>query len=214
MRTVFRAASWQELEGSLKATDISVPGRTEGRRSWHREQYDICYLLSSVGRYSRLSFPLHLLKRESPDFLLLNGPEAIGIEQVVSSDPEVEKARTRAEHTGRSLHYFDVGLRIETPWAERIASKVDEKTAKLNQPHFERFDQNWLLIHDNDLWAGFLHLEPALSRLRKQFALRKPFLFEYDRLFIMSAGSFIEFAASGEDLFPANELWPIKFGEN
>lgn len=136
MTTVFESTSWSELRGNLEATDVSVPGRTEGRRSCHREHYDICHLLSSLGEINKLVFPLRLLKRESPDFLLLQGLHEIGIEHAVSCQEAYEKALTRQARNGGALRLRAVGLQPETQWANLIAQTVAKKSTKFNAPHF------------------------------------------------------------------------------
>src|ERR1700709_777373 len=57
---LFRNA--EELERVLGELDSSVPGRTEGRRSHHRERYCVTRYLSTLSNSSLLSFPLKVLK--------------------------------------------------------------------------------------------------------------------------------------------------------
>ena len=54
------AQSPQELLKYLRAIDISVPGRTEGRTKEQCETYSMCRLLSSIAGVGYLHFPLKI----------------------------------------------------------------------------------------------------------------------------------------------------------
>jgi len=54
----------------LGDVDVSVPGRTEGRRSHHRERYCMVRYLQTLTGESLLEFPLKIVRSESPDFFL------------------------------------------------------------------------------------------------------------------------------------------------
>lgn len=72
----------------LAETDIDVPARTEGRRTEHTEKWIICRLLSTLASLNKLEYPVNLIHRDRPDFLLTIGSRNIGIEftEAISRD--------------------------------------------------------------------------------------------------------------------------------
>ena len=62
------ASDGAELMSLLDRVDASVPRRTEGRRSLHRERFCIVHYLRTLERSGLLCFPITILKGESPDF--------------------------------------------------------------------------------------------------------------------------------------------------
>ena len=72
--------NYPELLIALKSMDISVPARTNGRKTHHAESWTICRMLSTLGDCGHLDYPLSLKHRDRPDFLLQSGAVEIGIE--------------------------------------------------------------------------------------------------------------------------------------
>jgi hypothetical protein len=72
-------------------------------------------------------------------------------------------------------------------WAEKLRAAIMVKREKLNQPDFQRFDENWLLIEDepglpSDQWA----FDSAWDLLLDLFGSLAPLSVEFDRIFIHS----------------------------
>jgi len=104
---LLRATSFAELQSSLMALDISVPERSRGRQTHHAERYCIVHLLSSLGS-GRLTFPLVVLHRDRPDFVLSMPNGNIGIEHTEAVPENVARSEVLREqrhgHKPISLH--------------------------------------------------------------------------------------------------------------
>jgi len=178
---LFRNA--EELERVLGELDSSVPGRTEGRRSHHRERYCVTRYLSTLSNSSLLSFPLKVLKAESPDFLLYRPDSTVtGLEITEAGTERHQRAATELERSPLgTLLEGEAGLRQlgeelrEPPYigdeperelAVLVLMAVKAKTKTLNQPHFTEADLHELLIYDNShlvLTAELKDLAPLLK---------------------------------------------------
>ena len=73
-----KANNQAELLSILANTDIGVPPRADGRETEHCERWSICQLLATLATHNRLNFPMELVKRERPDFLLKSGGQKSG----------------------------------------------------------------------------------------------------------------------------------------
>ncbi len=92
-RHMLTANNKTELENMLKSKDISLPRRSEGRIKEHVERYAIAHLLSALMGKDQLSYPLELIQRDRPDFILkINGVQ-IGIEHT-EAVPQNEAHKT------------------------------------------------------------------------------------------------------------------------
>jgi hypothetical protein len=150
-------ASAGDLIRQLAEIDYSVPRRTEGRRSYHRERYCVVRYLTALARSSLLKFPLRVEKRESPDFLLhLPDGTVTGIEITEAGTERAQRAEPELELKGIIL--------------DSIAAKVEA----LNRGHYAKADRYGLLIYDNS------HLVP-LADLSVLASILKPALVEWLR---------------------------------
>ena len=64
----------------LSSIDTSVPARTKGRKSSHRERYCIVEFLKHCLRTQCFELPIIVEKSESPDFILRNSKQSCGLE--------------------------------------------------------------------------------------------------------------------------------------
>jgi hypothetical protein len=181
------------LLAELRAIDISVPLRTEGRKTHHAETWTICRLLSTLADSECLDYPLSLEHRDRPDFLLSSGKTEIGIEvtEAVSEQYAAFSALAEREFPDTFLDpgHFRWGAkkitveemrallrqsqltappwcgdRPEREWASYIESVIESKLKKLVNPQFGRFNENWLAIYDN-LSLPNVDLEKAINFL-------------------------------------------------
>jgi len=222
-----------ELESVLRSIDISVPRRSEGRTKEHTERYAIAHMLSALLGKGRLSYPLELIQRERPDFLLKVNGVGIGVEHTEAvSQNEAHKTVLRDKVDGPEVYFIShnqpgepkkpakelieeiqdnhsgsgwAGDSVETEWSEAMLHFVKGKMETLAKEGFEKFRQNWLLIYDN--WSL-----PALDREKAaQFLLPK--LIESDsfnsfgRVYIITGGLVYEFSVTGIVQYQTNELW-------
>ena len=154
-----------------------VPARTEGRISQHCERWGVFRLLATWATANHFSYPLRLVHRDKPDFLLCYNEREVGIEFKETVSQEMAETRALAKHMGEkvtfSMGHFKKGTpkrttserreiiqnqpvtdgsaddEDEREWAEWMMDVVRKKTKTFNKPGFEKFDENWLLIYDN-----------------------------------------------------------------
>jgi hypothetical protein len=167
-----------ELLSILANTDIGVPCRTDGRETEHCERWSICRLLATLANHNRLDFPMELLKRERPDFLLKTGGRHIGVEVTEAINPDYAKATTLPEANlaggiiDPSLFKWGTpprplndlrsivsqrkltgpgweGSSVEVEYANAILDVMSSKTKKLRSQTFDNFPENWLIIYCN-----------------------------------------------------------------
>lgn len=70
----------EKLLQKLKQIDISVPGRTKGRKTEHSEKWAIVRFLSTYLNENQLDFPISIVHRDKPDFLMTCNVVNYGIE--------------------------------------------------------------------------------------------------------------------------------------
>src|SRR3989339_208300 len=81
----------------LSYINDSVPGRTEGRTSKHRERYCLKIYLESLYKKKLLRFPMRIKKGESPDFLIIMDNETIALEITDAATENFQMAATELE---------------------------------------------------------------------------------------------------------------------
>ncbi len=192
-------ASAGDLTRQLSEMDSSVPRRTEGRRSHHRERYCIVRYLTALARSSLLKFPLRVEKSESPDFLLhLSDGTVAGIEVTEAGTERSQRAATQLEKSppGSFLEDEDklrmpgeelqgrvyAGNEPEIELAKIFLKAVIDKTGALNRGHYTEAGRYELLIYDNshlavltDLGGLAPFLKPALNEWLAQSQTEKAF---------------------------------------
>ncbi|MBI4619077.1 MAG: hypothetical protein HY739_02760 [Desulfobacterales bacterium] len=149
----------------LHGIDTTVPQRTQGRRSHHRERYCIVGYLSALATSSRLTFPLRVVKWESPDFFLYFPYPKVGLEITEAGTERSQQADTQLEKSplgtviegeaslrlpGEALRGRGyVGDEPVRKLSRLIIQRVEEKTATLNGIHFGAAGRYDLLVYDN-----------------------------------------------------------------
>lgn len=227
------AKNQSELESVLRSMDISVPRRSEGRTKDHTERYAIAHMLSSLLEKDQLSYPIELIHRERPDFLIKANGVLIGIEHTEAvPQNEAHKTVLRDKVGGPDVHFIShhqpgepkkpakklieeiqanhsgsgwAGDSVEREWSEAMLHFVKGKIETLVKDGFEKFNQNWLLIYDN--WSL-----PALDREKAaQFLLPKVIdsnsFDNFDRVYIITGNLVFEFSNTGVEEHKINDLW-------
>jgi hypothetical protein len=153
-----------DLERKLKEINLSVPGRTEGRRSHHRERYCLALYLQTLARHSLLPLPIRVVKGESPDFLFETESSRIALEH---TDIATEKSQRAASQLARlpigtllededsfrgpneplKGHGY-VGDQVAQELVPLLLHALDEKTVTLNKEHFRAAERYDLLLYD------------------------------------------------------------------
>ena len=231
------AASSAELFSQLRSTDITVPLVTEGRKKEHREQYMMARFLATTARAGRVTFPLDLVHREKPDFLLRFGSAEIGVECVEAVPEELyeieilrEKHYPEAMNFGQMFlpgerafnwdqkHQIASGNRAGPPWMPKSARRnwiaameyfVRRKTEKLREGNYASNTTTWLLIQDE--WPTSLGFYP--QQLREAAAelacALTPLLSapSFQAIFIASNGQLLCFESGQMKVEEIFDLW-------
>lgn len=190
--SITQAPSAEALREALRQVNITVPGRTKGRKSRHTETWTICRLLSTLAAGDALSFPLSIVHCDKPDFLIDEAGTSIGVEVTEAISEQFAKycalaerefpdayiephlfpwgAPERSHEEMRQLlrqgkiHGGWVGERPEREWALFIQDHIGRKLEKLARDDFAKFDRNWLSIYDN-LPLSNVRLDAAIGFL-------------------------------------------------
>ncbi len=146
------------------------------RTTEHCERWSVCRFLATFADATFLRFPLTIVHRDRPDFLLNMGNHKIGIE-VTEAIPEDEaRASALAQHREynelsfieryvsgegrRSLKQIDAIARgnasksgwygdlVEKDWTDAMLYFTLRKVSKYIALGFEKFDETWLLVYD------------------------------------------------------------------
>ena len=171
------ASSPEELLGRLRDNDVRVPARSQGRVTAHSEIWIACRFFSALAETSLIHYPLRLVHRDRPDFVLCSPQFRTGIE-ITEAVPE-DKARVdvHSERDGRPVirpvpfyrpgdsrrsqveirRVVDgqeppmpiMGNAIERNWVEVMLHYTELKHGRFKNPDFDKHQHNWLLIYDN-----------------------------------------------------------------
>lgn len=157
----FSAASSGELRALLDQIDVTVPRRSERRRSGHRERYCIVHYLRALERNGLLDFPFQVARDESPDFLIAAGSKRFGLEVTDAGAPEFQQAATELEKSqpgsvleGTEIRRPGEPLRggpydadePERLWTADVLKAVDDKSGLLAS--YRELPDYHLLIYD------------------------------------------------------------------
>lgn len=230
---LLEASTSSELVKILAETNIAVPDRTSWRTKEHMERYTIAHLVSALMKAGLVTYPVSLIHRDRPDFMLSMGNRRIGIEHTEAiSQNEAHKAVLRQRGNGPKMCYISrtlpgepkkqnkklikeieandpgdgwVGNSPETEWADAMLHFVKNKLNTVKKDGFERFDEDWLLIYDNwNLPA------PEVREGTHLFfkAVQQTSAFkEFKRIFVMTEQFFCEISAIEFRVYETNDLW-------
>tara|TARA_B110000211_G_scaffold204320_1_gene237742 strand:- start:867 stop:1568 length:702 start_codon:yes stop_codon:yes gene_type:complete len=230
---MIEAKSKKALLQSLSEMEIAVPERSGGRLSDHTEVYAIAYMLATLAREDKITYPFTLKKCERPDFLLLSGGEKIGVEHTEAVSENVAQSDFLREkgygHEVQFLRYSAHGEKrkkgkrliseleendpgdgwmgdsVEREWAAAMFHSVKEKICTAQKPGYKLFESNWLLVYDN-LTLPVLHLEEAIPIFRQLFSEGEPFS-TFSSIFILTERQLCQFSKESLAVLPSNELW-------
>ena len=188
----FDATSPDDLDRNLRANDVEVPWRTQGRTTAHTETWVACRFLATIAGTGLLQYPVRVEPGDRPD-LVLSGPAGlIGIEitEAIStdqarvdatveregtselrpipryriSDPARSRGEIRALARGEFQRWPRMGDSVERGWVEAMLHVVARKVAAFVKPGFTRHPTNWLLLYDN--WKPVAMLDEPLAAVR------------------------------------------------
>lgn len=219
-RTLLEVRRISDLGSHLRALNVLVPGRGSGRTSEQVEVYAVVRLLASRP-YALSEFPLTLIKRERPDFMLVMNAAEVGIEHTEAiTQNEAKEAALRDQGVGPETYFARAasldepvkssaelaaeieanemsdgwyGDSVELGWAEAMARFVKKKAVSAQRPGYARFARNWLVVYDQ--WcAPMLDHAKAIPRLLRRLAELPPWDV-FDRIFILDENVLIELDA-------------------
>lgn len=228
-RILVQASEITDIHPALRAADIVVPRRSQGRTSEHEEIYSIVRVLATRP-YALDNFPLKLIKRERPDFVLALGDALIGIEHTQAiSQNRAKEAALRDGGVGPEAYFLKpesldepiksskqlrieieademgggwYGDSIERSWAEAMNHFINKKVVSVQRPGYEKFQETWLVIYDQ--WtAPMLTLNKAIPALREKFDASPPWAF-FSRILILDEAVLIDLDTSSAQLYCIN----------
>lgn len=173
-----------DLLDKFSNIDCSVPSRTQGRKSSHRERYCLKIYLIYLLQNKLLKFPFKIIKEEAPDFFILCHNETIALEVTDAATEDYQRAMTELEKSplgtileSGTYELVKPGQRLNGPgwngnsaeieWVRVILDSIINKIKSLNQPHFKTAGRYELLIYDNSDVSVMLHVKDALPLLKK-----------------------------------------------
>lgn len=86
-----------EFENNIKKIDISVPLRSKGRKTEHTERYSLVSFLQNFIDDKYFNFPLKIIHRDKPDFLIVTSINNTGIEFTESIPEQLARAQAILE---------------------------------------------------------------------------------------------------------------------
>ena len=223
-----------ELLELLMKIDIRVPPRNEGRTTEHCETWSICRLLATLAKRDKIGYPIRMIKRERPDFLLTAGERYIGIEVTEAIHQEYAKATALPEAdvdgsvidaslfkwgaSPRKLHDLRSiasqkkltgpgweGTSVESEYADAIFDVVALKTRKLQNQSFAKFVENWLAIYCN------LALPTLDLGVANQFFTEKAITYRWEDgfsgVFVEAGAKIISYSHGGAEVMELVDLW-------
>ena len=226
------------LHTKLRDIDVSVPPRTEGRTTAHRETWVSCHFLAAIYETDLLGYPLCITSRDKPDLALSSPSECTGIEITEAVSPnavrvdkcleqndnedfifvplypagEEKFSQQRIENIAKnqdpSQRYPFMGDQIERNWVEVMLSITRKKVKK--SPGYEKYDRNWLLIYDNWSPQADLDSDPdAITCLSEQL-FNCDWKNPFDRVFILRSRHVWEFSCGEDAVKHATlDLWQV-----
>ena len=217
----FDAASLSELHDNLRARDVRVPGRTEGRTTELSETWIACRFLATAGGEGLLGFPLRVEPGERPDLVVTVPWGRVGIEITEAvpedgarvaaysehkgidefrfipryrvNDPRRSRAEVEEIAKGKVRNLPRMGDSVERDWVEAMLHFVARKAESFAKPGFKEHPSNWLLVYDN--WTGTAGLDEqvAMERLDQHMFAHAP-KNPFDRIFVLRPRAILECA--------------------
>lgn len=229
---LFEAITCSELREVTAKTSVVVPMRANGREK-ELERYSTVHLMSALMMDNRIVYPVRLVKRERPDFMLSMGNRRIGIEHTEAiAENEAHKTVWRQKGYGPQTWYVShvlpgepkkkhkkliqeieandpgdgwEGNSPEREWADAMIYSVKHKLCSVRKDGFDRFEEDWLIIYDNwSLPAPDVHeAAPFFFKAVQQIGA----LQEFQRIFVLRDQLLCEVSATGFKVYRTNDLW-------
>lgn len=223
------------LTEALRKLDISVPPRTCGRTTNHREVWAIARLLATLANSGHIPYPISVYHRDRPDISMICSQIEIGIEITEAIPPNYAEYCALAEREfpnallepalfywgapersvedmrailsqGRLTSDGWVGDRPEQEWALFIQGCWETKLAKIRCAGFKICTKNWLAIYDNLPYAG-VKIPRAIEFLRMRTANLWAAEPYFDAIYIETGNYIATLTENKTEIAPINNLW-------
>jgi hypothetical protein len=235
MKLNVAAETLEELEARLRALDLTVPARTDGRTTEHTETYTLARQVSTLAKHGDLQFPLAVRHRDRPDFLIESAGKEIGVEvtEAISEafaaysaladrefpearrdmglfrwdQPELSVAQMRAQLAqNRLVSDGWAGLNAEREWALWVERAVDRKLERMAKVGYGLFERNWLSTYDN-LPLPNVWLQDAVAILRELLADRWSGSPRFDAVFVERGPMIVRITKEKTDQVGLHDVW-------
>lgn len=218
-KIMFCVKNVTELSEEVSKINICVAKKINERINEQRENYAIVKLFKSEALKEKITFPLELTRRESPDFLICTPNKKIGIEHTEATyENDKRKQNLMDKGHGKYPIYMGkkhpgepkksekeliteieennggvgwMGNEVETNWADFLACSIEKKIKTFSKDSFEKFDENWLLIYDNYYSLPYVELEEAMPLLLEKINKNNK-LDSFNKIFILTDGNVYE----------------------
>ena len=228
LKPPFNASSYAELCRELRAFDVRVPGRTQGRKTEHTEAWVTCRFLVTIADTDLLPFPFCVEPRDKPDLVLFfpKTGRRIGVELTEAiledqantdaqaerecspdirhryryrvSDPPRPQDEIRTRAQGKEPIRPFMGDSVERDWVEAMLHVVQKKADKLAKLDFTKYKNNWLLIYDNLESVSLLDERVATERLNRSLFRSSGGTNPFDRIFVQRPRFIWEFSSDSK----------------
>ena len=145
-------------EQELHALTFIVPGRDEGRRSYHTERNGIIEYLKALSKYNLICFPILIEKSESPDFIVQTGTGFFGVEFTEASTEAFQCAMSKLALSEKGTFLDDSLFKLSEGLTSREISRsfdgVGDKTFFLKPGNNQKLiGQGWENNEPEQDWA-------------------------------------------------------------
>ncbi len=137
----------KDLLHRLREIHISVPPRTEGRTTEHIERWTMCRFLASFAETGLFDYPVRIVHRDRPDFVLTTASGCIGIEIVEAIHPlaaEVDFIAEKINPSGvRFVPSLEMGKSFPRKDRKDEIRKMAEGTTPIRPSMGYGWEKNW-----------------------------------------------------------------------
>lgn len=166
------------------------------------------YLYLLLKNELHLSFPIKITKSERPDFLLDINEKKIGLEVTNATTQEImaDRAQIKRNSNLKGIVFTSFGhqvikncdplpgagiydLQSENMYRDLILGAIEDKSKKLNETNYNRFNYNELLIYDRYVLSltlknkrGFVELCEIVKESINDFTKQTQFKYYFDSI--------------------------------
>lgn len=223
-----------ELVQKLIEIDISVLPRGQGRTNDQVERWVMYRAIATLLENNGIEYPISLLKRERPDYLLQSGIKKIGCEITEAINEDYLKAQSLTDASQNkfvvdvSLFKWDTPKRnlvelreiasrdkltgfgwasnsVEREYAKIICDVAQAKTIKMAKTGYERFCENYLLIYCNQSLPVLDISEGAAFCFESLGNYWSPSSF--DKILVEKGNNIAVYSKDKYQVLPLNDLW-------